>query len=773
MSDDNNDLAVVGKSVRRVDGLDKVTGAAKYYADIKLPGMLYGKILRSPHAHARIKAIDTKEAMKLKGVKAIITAQDTPMIPFCLIPTPEYEDKLPLEAKKVRFHGDEVAAVAATNEEIAEAAIDLIKVEYETLTPVLDPLEAMKPEAPLVHDEKETNILGELHWEWGEVERCLNESEIIEEEEFRTSQPMGLPMETHGCLVDWAGSGELNIWVGTQIPFYIRTQLAQVLGIHSSDIHVHQIAIGGAFGSRDCLYPTEPIASILSQKSGRPVLLTLSREEQLMATRTRHPYIIKIKHGAKKDGTLTLREVQVIMDKGAYADQGEAVLVDSAWYCGAIYRVPAVKFDGYMVYTNKNYGGAMRGYGLPQISFAIESHLDILAEKLGMDPLELRLKNANEAGDITINKTGFVSCGLKECLEKAAKAVDWNNKKTSYRGVGIACGLDYTGARGFMGDTDYASAIVSLNDDGLLKLICAGVELGQGYETVISQIAAEEMGVPFQSVRLAPTIDTDINPFSIGLTYADRSTFIQGNAVRAAVSDARNQLFEASKNLFETEATDLDIKDGKIYAKSNPGNKKTLEEVLAWIYYEGPVRKPIIGYGTFDPDSTMMDWDTGVYPEPPGQSATYPFEATAVDVEVDPETCEIRILNIAQAVDCGRVINPLLANGQIDGCTAQGLGYAFTEDLVYDEKGRLLTDTLLDYKVMSSTDIPHTFRIFADVVDPKGPFGAKGLGEAALIPFAPAIANAIFNATGLRIKELPITPEKIFASKSQASTVEP
>jgi len=765
MAEEKRDFEVVGKNVRRVDGWEHVTGAAKFYGDIKLPGMLYGRILRSPHAHARIRSIDTSEAKNLRGVKAVITAEDTPKIPFCLIPTPKYEDKLPLEDKKVRYHGDEVAAVAAFNEEIAEAALDLIKVEYEPLPAVFDALEAMKPDAPLIHEDKKTNILHEMHWKWGDIEKGYSESEVIVEGEYRTSQPLAQPMETHGCLVHWESSGRINIWVPTQIPFYFKTQLSKTLNISPDRIHVNRVPIGGGFGSKDCLYPIEPIASILSRKTGRPVLLMLSREEEIMATRTRHPFIVKIKHGAKKDGTLTLRDVKVIIDKGAYADQGEAVLVDAAFVCGALYRVAAVKYDGYMVYTNKNYGGAFRGFGLPQSHYFIESQMDTLAEKLGIDPVELRLKNANEAGDVTVNNTGYVSCGLKECIEKSAAAIEWQERKKRkrpYRGVGIACGVDETGNRGFMGNTDAASATVSLSEEGILNVICAGVEMGQGFNTVMTQIAAEEMGVPVESIRLT-TMDTDIVPFSIGVTYADRSTYIFGLAVLKAVADAKGQLIDIASDMLEARKEDIEVRDQKIFVRGSPGINKSIKEVISWGYFEA--KKPfIVGRGFFDPDSTLVDPDTGIAQAPPGHCPTYPFQATAVELEVDPATYEVKILKMAQAVDCGRVLNPQMAKGQLDGGGAQGLGYALTEDLVYDAEGRISNASLTEYKIMSAADMPPITHIFADVIDPKGPFGAKGLGMAPYITVAPAVANAIYDAINVRIADLPITPEKIYAA---------
>jgi len=769
MVDDKKDFAVIGKNVWRVDGVRQVTGAAKFYADLKLPGMLYAKILRSPHAHAKIKSIDTSEACKLRGVKAVITAEDTPKIPFGIMPL--YVDKLPLEDKKVRFYGDEVAAVAAVNEEIAESALDLIRVEYEVLPPVLDPIEAMKPEAPLIHEDKKSNILKEFHWVLGDFEKQKGESDVVVEEEYRTSQPLPLPMETYGCVINWETSGKLDVWAGEQMPFWFRTQLAKALNIPSSMVHLNHIHIGGGFGGKNCLFPTEPVAAILSKKTGRPIFIALSKEEQFRVSRTRHPYIIKIAHGAKKDGTLTFREAKIIMDKGAYADQGPGVLGDSAWGLGAVYRVPAVKYDGYVVYTNKNYGGGFRGYGLPQVAFAIESQLDTLAEKLGIDPLKLRLKNANQVGDVTVNNTSFASCGFTECLHKAAAAIGWEEakkKKNPYHGVGIASFIDYTGSRGVFGDTDFASAIVSLSDDGTLNLICVGIEFGQGYETVMCMIAAEEMGVPVESVKIHWG-DTDIAPYNIGVTYGDRSTFIQGNAVRMAVADAKKQFLDVTKEMFEAKAEDLDIKDGKVYVKSSPGEAKTLEEVLAWAYFAGRKnpKTPIIGRGVYDPDSVMRDHEKGMSPKPPSHCPTYSFEATAVEVEVDPETYEVKVVNMVQAVDCGRVLNPPMAHGQIDGGTAQGLGYAFTENLVYDGEGKLFNDSYANYKIMSSADIPPTINIFADVIDPKGPFGAKGLGEAPLITPAPAIANAVYNAIGVRIHDLPITPEKIFKALSE------
>jgi len=755
---------VVGKRLPRVDAKEKVTGEAKFTHDIELPGMLWCKILRSPYPHAKIKKIDVSKAKELPGVEAVITAEDMPKTKIGH--DPELLDKSPLADDKVRYVGDEVAAVAAIDEETAEKALSLIQVDYEQLPAVFDPEEAMKPNAPKIHDYVENNILKSYHWMFGDVEKGFKEADYIFEDKFTTQQQPHICMETHSCVANWDSEGKLTFWSSTQVPHVLRSRLAEALDIPYTKVNIKSKYTGGGFGGKTELFSHDVICAFLAKKTGKPVKLILSREEEFTCTGTRHPAIIKIKTGVKKDGTITTRYVKAILDKGAYASQ-YTVLASIGWKAAHYYRIANYKFDGYAVYTNKPFGTAMRAFGGPQICFAIESQMDMIAEKLGMDPLDLRLKNANKPGDITVIGSKLASCGLSECLRSAAKTIGWKKKRNEmkkrnhqvcmHRGVGIASAFHECGFRGHIGKVDLSSATVKINKDGTVQVFAGGSEIGVGYNTVLTQIAAEELGVCFEDVKIV-TGDTNLTPVDLGL-WASRGTFFSGNAVKMAVADAKRQLLEAAAEILNTTSDELEVRDGKIYVKNSPEKEVHISDVARHSYLSKG--EPIIGRSVYESDATLPD-EKGKY-TPPGACPTYSFAACVAEVEIDAETGQVHVLQIVSAHDCGFAINPINVEGQIEGGIAQGLGHTFLEGLIYKE-GKALNAAFLDHKIFTAKDMPKIKPLIIETIDPKGPFGAKGTAEVGTSAVPAAIANAIYNAIGIRFRDLPITPEDVLKS---------
>jgi len=777
----------VGKRVTRVDGLPKVTGEAKYYDDIALHGLLIGKILRSPFPHARIKRIDTTKAEQLPGVKAVLTGKDIP-VKFTfnyaehldtkkvekppkedvaslrgLMPEPR-ADKAPLAIDKVRFIGDEIAAVAAVDEDTAIDALSLIEVEFERLPAVFDPSESMKSGAPQIHDDAEGNMAAHLYGEWGNIEEGFKQADLVFENTFKTTHQAHACMETHGCVTSWDALGNLTVWTSTQTPHPFRRELARVLRIPHNKVKVLSEYVGGAFGSKTEMGAYHVICAYLAKKAGAPVKLRLTREEEFMASGCRHPYTLTLKTGVKKDGSITARQVNIIVDKGAYISQGAAV----TFYCltvpmPGIYRPANYKYDAKIVYTNKQPPTGFRGFGNPQAAWAIESQMDIIAEKLGLDPKELRLRDASQPGDITLAGFQVTSCGMSECIKKAAEAIGWDEKrknKLPNRGVGMACLFHSSGERGAYGDCDTATATVKVNDDGSVTLFLGSQEIGTGNSTGQAQIAAEALGARIEDIRVLMG-NTDLPAFDLG-AYASRSTFISGNAVKLAAANAKQQLLQVAANELGVKEEELEAKKSKVFIKSDPSKSLTFQEVGIAAYYGKWKQHAIVGVGTWDAPSTLLDHATGKW-KPPGMAATYTFGCQAVEVEVNPETGAVKVLRVASAHDVGRALNPTLLEGQIEGAIQQGLGYALSEDMRIEE-GRTLVTDFRDYFLRRAPDMPPIQPILVETNDPVGAYGLKGIGEPAMVPVAPAVANAVYHAVGVRISELPITREKVLTA---------
>jgi len=751
----DDSMNVVGKSLPRVDGREKVTGQAIYVSDMKLPRMLHGKILRSPLPHARIASIDISRAKKLPGVKAVITGEDIPNVKFGLAPT--IADKMALEVEKVRFIGDEVAGVAAVDEDTAEEALDLIKVDYEPLDAVFDPEKAMQEGAPRIHEHLESNVVRHVPMECGDIQKGFEEADYILEDSFRTQAQAHCCLETQCCLASFDTSGRLSLWSNTQSPHDLKEKLAAICNLPMDKVRVIKPNVGGGFGRSSRIESHEPVSVFLAKATGRPVKIKFTREEEFLATRTRHPFIIRMKMGVKKNGILTAKEASVILDNGAYNSWGPIVISYACVWFSALYRVPHVKFDGYVVYTNKNYGGACRGFGDVQMTFAHESLLDEVAEKLGMDPCEIKVINANQPGDITANRIKITSCGLKECVEKSAEAIQWKEKrkgKGRLHGVGMASMIYTAGASMGVGK-NASAAFIRFEVDGSFTLSMGAADIGQGSNTVLSQIAAEELGVPIDQVRLVET-DTNLTPMCMG-TYGSRVTLVAGNAVREAAKKVKEKILEIASEKLEANVNDLVLNNGRVTVKGLSQPLIDLGKIAAISYYEKDSPIVCAGYynGPFKP-TDEFDPVSWVALPVPGVA----FANQAAEVKVDRETGSVDVIKFVAAHDVGRAINPQSCEGQIEGGVAQGIGLALNEEIVFQD-GKVKNPNFTDYKYLTSMDVPSITSILVETNEPHGPFGAKGLGEAVMIATAPAVANAVYHATGIRFKELPITPEKV------------
>lgn len=740
------EFLVVGKSLPKVDAIEKVTGTGKYTVDIQLPKMLYGKILRSPYPHAKILKVDTSKAEKYPGVIATLTIEDVPRVLHGAGPAPYYmQDEYTID-EKVRYVGDKVAAVAAVSEEIAEEALELIDVEYEVLPAVFDPEKATKADAPSIHGTDLNLALPVIEIGSGDIEKGFKEADYVFEDEYKTPPVQHCCLEPHVSVASWDLSGNLTVWSSTQGPFRIRSVLARALQIPVGKIRVIAPHVGGGFGSKGT-HTYEDVCAFLAKKAGRPVKLECARDEVFTASCIRHPTIYKLKTGVKKDGTFTARQAKAYFATGAYANAGPIVVAYTGDNFACMYKCPNVKFEGYCAYTNTEVAGAFRGFGDPQTFFAVELQMDTIAEKLGIDPMELRLKNHIRAGTKMSDGLFVTSCGLSECIEKGAEAIGWNEKRKwpktgdkKKRGIGMALGIHKSGVKP---GAEMSSAFIRINEDGTINLLTGTVDVGQGSKTALAQIAAEELGVRLEDVNVTAG-DTAVTPYDEKGAIGSRQTYVGGGAVKKAAADAKQQLLEKAAKMLEAAVEDLEVRDRRIYVEGAPETGASIAEVVMFSQFGEPENTVILGRGSHSPSG----------------KAPY-FMAQFAEVEVDIETGQVKVLRIVAAQDVGFAINPLALEGQIEGALAMGCGYALTEELLQGPNGKILNDTFLDYKIYSAMDMPKMETIIVESIDPTGPFGAKGAGEGACVPTAAAIANAIYNATGLRIKEIPITPEKI------------
>ena len=766
-------LDYVGQRIPRKDGPAKATGRAEYTTDIHLPGMLVGRILRSPIPHARILNIDVSKAIGLKGVKAIVTAKDTPGIKHGFVETPRYPpDQYPLATDKVRFVGEEIAAVAATDPYAAQEALELIEVEYEPLPPVFDPEEAMKPGAPEIHPthpkvrEPYANVAGKTETEWGDVAAGFSQSHYVRQDRFESH------LRTHGYLepqitvASFEPGGKLNVWTSSQGPFIKRAKLARTLALPFSGVRVKKAYVGGAFGGKIDLFSHEFCAALLSMKTGRPVRVEASREEIFSAYRHGQPLIVEIKTGVKRDGTLLAQEVRVINNCGGYKGSGVVVIFLAWGFVMLPYRLPNLKYEGYAVYTNNPTRAPQRGHGAPQIRFAVDSQLDMIAQELGIDPVEIRLRNARLPGEQLPNGDNVHNCGLKECLEKTAEHTSFREiygRKTSVsssdsgmrRGIGMGVSSYFGGSLIY---PNSSSVVVKMNDDGTVTMLTGALDIGQGAETILSQIVAEELKVPVEEIQVIAA-DTETTPVDIG-AWISGGAYVSGNAAREAATQVRKKLLEIAAEKMEAFVGDLVLENKNIYVKGSPGKSLSYEELVATSIqkYHGD---PIIGEGHW---RTMRDvpYHPSLATTKGRWSENYSFDVQVAEVEVDTETGEVRLVRAVTAHDCGFPINPLLVEGQIDGQVSMALGHAFLEEVIMDE-GRTVNPNWLDYRMptIHNMAVSEYIDVITERYEKDRPYRTKEVGEGYVSAILAAIANAIYDAVGVRLFSTPFTPEKI------------
>jgi len=733
--------------------------------------MLHAKILRSPYAHALVRSINTEKAKRLPGVKAVITHKDIADRLLLRVPGIHFTNKTRLQdshalEQEVRYVGDRVAAVAATSLEIAEEALGLIEVEYKELPSVVDPIEAMKPGAPLVHKtimvgnkefEPKNNKFAPVLMTHGDMEKGFSQAELVVENEFKTGHQHNATLALPICICKPLRNGGLEVWNATQSIHTARWCLADSLDIPRSKIKVHRVALGGAFGYYLYLHFNDPICAILALKTGLPVKIEGTREECFIEG-GRHPTIIKLKTGVKKDGTITAMDMQYIDAHGAYTS-GSSIVRLACGFFVSMYRCPNRRFDGFSVYTNTPPIGVMRGAGNPQQNFAVESQMDIIAEQINVDPLELRMKNHIREGDIFYGQGPDVwstvkSCGVPQLITEGAKRIGWENRKanTPYkdhpwikRGIGMAYGFHTTGGASERPSAvvlDYSGAIVKMNEDGTASLAIACADFGSGNVSSIAAIVAEELGIHYEDVIVIKA-DTDITPYEYG-THASRSLYSTGNAAKIAAQNTKKVILDWASKMLSVPVDKLEAQDRRVYVKTEPSKGLSIREVLE--------------------NAQSQTWGGTAMGTASQRAPACPphFVVTFIQVEVNTLTGEVKVVRAVHSADVGQPILPNVVRGQLIGGLHMGMGYALTENLIYDPKdGHVVNPNFTDYKILTPLDMPKVETFLADTYEPTGPFGAKGIGEGATNPVAPAVYNAVYNAVGIRIYTMPITPEKI------------
>ena len=757
------ELTVIGKPVTRVDVNEKVTGGAVYGYDLVLPNMVYGKTLFSPKAHARIKKINTEKAKRLPGIVAVVTGEDAPWTHGESI-----KDKPFLAQGKVRYIGEPVAAVAAEDEDIAQAAVKLIEVEYEDLPVYTEPEEACKPGCVAIHEDFANyrkvnfivgshlpNIAEHFKLRTGDVEIGFKQSDLVVEERYFVPIIQHAAMEPHSAHAQFdKESGRLTIWVANDAPFRALHEITEALNMPKEKIRFINPLQGGGFGSKGGL-KVEPIAVALAfHTNGRPVRVKFNREETFISTLTRHEAVVYCKSGVKKDGTLMAREMTIYWGAGAYAEKSPTVCIRGSLPAPGPYRIPHVKVDGFAVYTNKPVAGSYRGYGIPQGAWACEQQMDEIAKRLGMDPVEIRMKNIFVEGDTSYWGEQLHAVGLKETLVKATEAIDWGKATTALTpgtkiGKGFACIQKPTRS------PTTSNAGVLVNAKGEVTVLAGTVEIGQGCNTILSQVAAEELKVPMEKVFMHP-LDTDVIPYDASTT-SSRSTYHMGNAVRRAAIHARQQIADAAGPMLEANVQDLDFGDGKVLLKDQPQMALPIGEVVKRkLGINGVVR----GDGSYTYEiGKDLDLETG---HSDHASAFYMYATQAAEVAVDEESGRVRLLRMSAAHDVGKAINPLNCVAQIEGGLAMGIGSALHEEMVVDKTGKVRNPSFLDYHLVTSLDVPKMIPIIVECPEPEGPYGAKGLGEPGLAPTPAAIGNAVADALGVRVYDLPLKPENVY-----------
>lgn len=761
----------VGQNALRLDAKDKVTGAAQFTDDLQFgPGLLYGRVVRSPHPHARIGRVDTTKALALPGVKAVVTGADTPGFIGLYL-----KDRHIFCRDRVRYVGDPVAGVVATSEEIAEEACRLVEVEYEELPAVLDPLAAIQPGAPLLHPDlgkyevvpfilprPGTNIANHFKVRKGDVEATWPRCDAVVEATYRVPHIQHVPLEPHIAVARWDLSGEVTLWSSTQSPFAQRDLIAQALGLSQGDMRVIGNYVGGGFGSKAGV-SMEALAVVMArQVPGRPVKVRMTREEEFFCTFVRQGLVAKVRIGGTKGGQILALQVEYYWDAGAYTEYGVNITRAAGYSSTGPYTIPNVRTDSYCLYTNHPVGGPMRGFGMPEIHWSIEQSVDRLAEALGIDALQFRLQNCVRGGDEIVTGMVMHPVGMAECIQKAAQSIGWGKKEPpsaphKRRGKGIAACWKAPAMPPDAG----SEAWIRCNEDGTVTVGIGGQEIGQGVQTVAAQMAAEALGVPLDRVRVAMPVDTRYSPYE-WQTVASRITWSLGNAIRAAAQDARQQILAAVAKCWGEDPQYLDILDGEIVSyrseRSMPLSKAVIHglQLPDGTYAGGPV----LGRGHFMPAYvTNLDAETGQ-----GERAVvhYTVGCQAVDLEVDTETGQVEILKLAAAYDVGKAINPDQVRAQMEGGLVQGASSALLEALQL-KGGRPCNASLVDYRIATVVDTPRqVLTHIVEVPQDDGPWGARGVGEHPMIATAPAIANALYDALGIRFDDMPLTAERVY-----------
>ncbi len=747
----------IGQRVPEVHGFSKVSGRATYSDDLKLPGMLYARVLRSPHAHARIRGIEVSKAAQAPGVVAVLTGADAPVNYLAQIP-----DMPPLCRDRVRYVGDPVAAVAAETARAAAEALPLIEVDYEVLPAYLSPQAALEEDALQIHEGK-SNLMLELNRDFGDVDRAFAEADHVFEDEFSTQAAAHCNLEPRCSVARLTADNMLEIWTGTQSPYFVRKEVAHVCGLPLSRVRVMQILSGGGFGARSKYCEDEGVTALLALRTGRPVKTTFSREEEMTTTRIRQPFHMKIKTGVRKDGTLLARQMEVVADKGAYCHYGPGVTGYAGGIASSLYRVPAFRYRAKIVYTNKEVGGPFRGFGAPQVNLAIDVQLDRIAEELGLDPLEIRLRNANESGETTPCGWKITSCGFEECFRKAVEATGWREKRSAgkegrfRRGIGMGGAIHVSGSNIFP-DGEFASIELKMYLDGQVALYKGSGDTGTWADTVLAQMVAEELDIPLERIHVMGC-DTLVSPVSLG-SFASRVCFEDGNAARMAAARLRDYLLESASRCLKVPVEKLEAGDGAVYSREDARLRLTYGDAV----FHSPrcVGHVLTSSYQYNPPTERLRPDGYA-----NTSAAFAFSVQVAEVVVDTWTGEVRVERITVAQDVGKAINPLAVEGQIEGAVIQGMGFALSEELITDSRGRVVSDCLEKYMMPTAMDIPEVKVILVESADAEGPYGAKGVGEIGLNDTAPAIVNAIHNATGIRFHKLPVKAEHVYAALQQ------
>jgi putative selenate reductase molybdopterin-binding subunit len=773
------ELTTVGRSERRVDSVKLATGRGTFVDDIALPGLLHARILHSPHAHARIRRIDASRARAMPGVALVLTHEDVPRIPYTTAgqgwPEPSPYDAVMLD-NKVRFVGDRVAVVAAEDPELALKACRTIEVEYDVLPAVFDPEQAMAAGAPVIHDQADSsgikdparNLAAEIHAEVGDVNAALDAAERTFEGTYRVGYVQQSSIEPHITITWMDEDDRLMVRTSTQVPFHVRRIIAPLLGIPIRRIRVVKPRIGGGFGGKQEIL-IEDLCGMVTLRTGRPCRMEYTREQELSAARTRHPQIVRIRSGVS-EGKLVALEMSVLENTGAYGTHALTVMSVTGNRALSLYRCPNLRYVAHAVYTNLAVAGAFRGYGCPQGFFALESHIDEICAALKEDPVEFRSRNHVREGDdqpiaqvLGEGREGFQqivrSCGLAEAIRLGARAIDWGAKREHSaishqpsaghlkRGVGMAIVMQASGIPG----VDMGAASLKMNEDGSFNLLVGATDIGTGADTMFCQVAAEALGVPVEKI-IPYSSDTDMTPFDPG-AYASSTTYISGRAVQKAALEVKRQITEVGARMLEEKPEDVVLHAGKVCAAD--GRHVTYEQVCLSSLYQR------------DQFQIMATASHMSYDSPP------PFAAVFAEVEVDTETGLVRVLKVVEAVDCGQVVNPSMAEGQVEGAAVQSIGYGLYERMPFDGEGRMQFRSFRDYTIATAADVPEIVTLLIPTHEPTGPFGAKAVAEIPINGPAPAIANAVYHATGVRLRELPLTPDRVLAALHEPAAFRP